>query len=185
MRWPRFSSAAVACSMFSASNSSQAWGDRKIVRPGHLAEAGLRRLRQRPQRKRLGALKRLGMQIAAGFLLEQEAEIAGVKLAAWRGIANDRPKSGDEQNFHAVRLFHALAFRRTENGKVLRPSGRRAILLALQRRGQGFAHAGWKMSSEKRMRLSASCMRLEGPALMPHWSLRPGFQVQSSGLPTL
>jgi hypothetical protein len=55
---------------------------RNIARPGIAAETGLRRLRQRLERERLGALKRLGMQIAARFLLEYEAEIAGVKLAA-------------------------------------------------------------------------------------------------------
>src|SRR5215469_8497592 len=82
--------------------------NRYIAGTDILAETGLCRLRQRPQGKSLGARKRLGVQITARLFLESEAEIAGIKLAARLGIANDRAKSGDEQNLHCIRVLHVL-----------------------------------------------------------------------------
>src|SRR5581483_1650042 len=47
---------------------------RNIVRPRRATEAGLRRLRERPEREGLDAVERLRVEISALFLFESNAE---------------------------------------------------------------------------------------------------------------
>src|SRR5262249_46368360 len=62
---------------------------RNVVRPGRVAEAGLRGLRERPEGEGLGTVQPLGMEISALFFLESDAESVAVQPPTHRDVTND------------------------------------------------------------------------------------------------
>ncbi len=69
--------------------------------PCVFAEARLRRLRQRPHCKMLGAGKSACMKIAARVLFERDSEGIMIELATLCDVAGDRTKTRNEKNFCA------------------------------------------------------------------------------------